>query len=222
MRALAAVLLVASLSGPARAETWLDDAVRGAFRPTFHAATALSDSLYSAIRRVMPRSAQAMPVSKLGDGYGAFEARLRRDEGAFAERLRLGGAGPSALEEQAAVLLNAFSGSLLDRYGLEDAGRRAAADARRRGWNPASAATAGLIGGAVAYLGGVHAGADVWRFHAAARLRPLERLQRGDTDGFASVEVGLKGSPWTAGAKWGARSGSLVAERFGVDYRLRY
>jgi hypothetical protein len=228
----------------------LGDSVRGSFRPAFRAVESISDGVYDVMRlrlaRLLLPRALSSDLSGLPreESFGRFSRNLSRRQERYMDRARQSYPNQQVdgryderrmaqwrrwvIEQQQTVVFNALEQTLLERYALE----RFAQDSESyvthpSRWDPSFLMTAGIVGGALVYTHGLNADATIADWRVAVNLRAGDAFRRaiqsGDvTHGLASVELGPRGSPWSASVDWGADHGRLIAERVGVDYRLRF
>jgi hypothetical protein len=86
---------------------------------------------------------------------------------------------------------------------------------------------AGVVGGTVLFLNGLHATVPVDDLRLRIDLRPIRRLQQalhsgGTAQSLASLELGYKDSPLVAALELGVDNGRMRNESVGLKYRLRY
>jgi len=117
---------------------------------------------------------------------------------------------------------------LVERYQLDPFGRRTEKYARDwRNWDAGVLAMSSIVGGAFAYLNGIHSTARLADFSIEMDLRALMKLRQSAAENSlapraASLELGYKDNPLTLATDWSSGRGGLCAERYGVKYRLRY
>lgn len=235
---------------PALGERW-DGAVAGTVQPAYRFVEGISDGVYDFMREhvigsIMPgRMTRNLKAAPREDSAPLFEQNLRGKESRFLQRAREAYPvlddrdGPPdpvrfqqwrswAVEEQVSVTVDALKDTLLERYQLELFGRSAQAYAlQRRNWDPGLVTMAGLVGGALLYVNGMHAVAHMGRWSLAVDLRSGARLrqalQNGASSGrLAGLELGYRDLPLALAAEWGSQGGRLRGERVGLIYRLRY
>jgi len=223
----------------------LDGSVEAAMKPAYRLVERVSDRCYDFVRvqlisNILPGGLSRDLSSVPGGGSDeVFSRNLRDQEARFLQRLResypvegqqaeLQGWRSWAAQEQAAVAIDALTDTLLQRYQLGFFARSSEAYAQdRRNWDPGSLAMAGVVGGAVLLLNGMHATVPLDELRLRIDLRPGLRLQQALRDGgtarsLASLELGYKDSPLIAAMEWGVADGQLHSESVGLKYRLRY
>jgi hypothetical protein len=237
-------------AGPALGQG-LDGTVRSTVQPAYRLVEGVSDGVYDFVRvrligsflaQSLTRNLRAAPGQ---DSALLFDKNLREKEARFLQRARetypawSDAAGPSdaarlrewqswAADEQRSVAVDALRDTLLQRYGLELFGRSAQAYAGdRRNWDPGLLTMAGLIGGGLLYVNGMHAAAGLGDWNLAMDLRSGARLQQALRDGapargLARLELGYKDKPLTVASEWGADGRRLRSQSLGLMYRLRY
>jgi len=210
-------------------------------RPAFQAAQAVVDGVFGVasgvLKPLLPDGldSRRLTDSPAGDTYADFTARLERGE-ARADRLAqesrpLADATPvdfqnwgrSAFNAHRDAAMDAFAGSLADRYGLPGFGRAAndyALDPR--GWGADALAPGLLFGGAYAFLAGVRtripAGPVVIGLNVAPGRTLLSAAEGDSARRLARVSAALSGSPLELYAEWSARS----SERVGTSWTCRF
>jgi len=229
----------------------LGGAVQDTVLPAYRFVEVISDGVYDFTRlhligNLLPgglsRGLQPAPKQ---DSSSLFDKNLRAKEGRFLERAKetypVAGAdiGPSdpaqlrqwrswAVEEQLSISMDAMKDALLERYQLEFLGGSAQTYAKGQGRrDPGFLTMAGLVGGSLLYLNGMHATAYVRDWKLGIDLRSLIRLQKALQNdstlrGLANFELSYKDKPITVATELGVENGRLCPGRVGLNYRLRY
>lgn len=221
-------------------------------RPIYRGAEAAADAVYELLRRrvVGPmlggRYARGLEPAPDRDSYAKFEQALRKREDRFAGRLleryphqALDGSGMLAreqrmqqwrdwaFEEQRFVIVSAFEDALLARYGLDRFGEYSEDYAQdRRNWDPQFLTMAALLGGAFAYLNGVHAEVPWGPARVRVSLRAGYLIQRAAAaDGRArlgDIQLAYKNVPVRLGVEWAVSDGRVVRDTIGLRYQKRF
>jgi len=223
----------------------------GAVQPAYRFVEGISDGVYDfvrvhLIRNLLPDGmTRNLIAAPRRDSSLAFAEKLREKEGRFLRRAQeaypvlAGTADPAdparrqewrtwAAEEQVSVAVDAMRDTLLQRYGLEFFGRSSETYLKdRRNWDPGLLTMAGLVGGSLLYVSGLHATARLgdWKLGLDLRsgLRLRQALQdQGSARHLAGLELGYKDAPVTLATEWGLSRGRLGSERVGLNYRLKY
>jgi len=235
-------VVLALAAAPLKAEDAIaPDWASRAGRPAFDAVQAAADGVYdlasgSLFRPLLPDSlASRLESAPDGDSYDAFSARLREREQRAARRdletRPAADADPeaaaawsrAALASHRTAFLDAFAGTMGERYGLPGFGRSANAfilDSDN--WQPGALASAAVFGGAYAFLAGVRAEVPAGPVELGLDVAPGARLAsaaEGRTGrSLARVAVSPRGSPFSLYSEWSARS----SERVGASWSKRF
>ena len=242
--------LLASATPPPLLGTQMAAGLEDAFRPAYRLVETVSDGAFSLVRvqlfnRLLPgRLHRELGAAPQGDSFALFERNFAAKEARLLERLRerypvaptgsqpdqnrLDAWRQDAQTRQTHVVADALADTLLDRYGLQRFGRQSENYAKRRqNWDPAFVATAGVIGGGIAYLNGIHGAANFGPVKVDVDMRSglaIERALRSGTrlSRAAELEIGPRRSRFALAAAWAADNGSLRSDSLGLKYRLRY
>ena len=221
-------------------------------QPAYRIVEGFSDGVYDfmqslVISNALPKGLDSeLSRTPEKDSYGLFQDHFQKKEIRYLERLaeayptrqdvQTGYYNPAQLEawsarakeEQLSVVVDSLRDTLAERYRLELFGRQSGNYAKdRRNWDPAVLAMSGIVGGAFAYLNGIHTTAHLADFNLGMDMRAAMRMRQtaaGDAlaSRAASLELGYKDSPLSLATDWDAGRGGLYGERYVMKYRLRY
>lgn len=217
--------------------------------PAYQVVEQVSDSVYSVVRshlisNLLPeRLTRHMSDTPRSDSAATFTAQFKKKESRFIRHMTAtypvqnrGGLRSAAElsawqahlgQDQLGVLTESLGDSLVERYKMEAFGRFSgsyAADSEN--WDPAFLTVAGVIGGAILYLDGLHADAQVKGVRVALDVRPGAKLRRAFESGadsrLAGVELSYRDSRFALQADFGLQARRLAAQRVGLRYALKY
>lgn len=224
----------------------------GAFRPVYGVVEGLSDGIYDILRvhlvgNIFPsRLTKELKAPPKEDSFAQFDRNFHDNELRFFRWIhendpnRVVGYGQRtnyaeqenfkrlAAERQLSVLLSSLTQTALGRYQLERAGKNAGKYAQNtRNWDPSFLAMAGVIGGGVLYIDGLHANADIWDVRLGIDLRAGHRIRSAVENGsrleeMGCVEAGYKDNPFTLSACSELEKRQVKLGRSGLRYQIRF